>query len=63
MPFAYLHDPTLLEVQRAAINLDFANEDQLAAVAADISPAFIATAIQGAKPRPADHSTFALCGC
>jgi endonuclease G len=45
--FTYLDDATLLEVQQAAINLGFANEGQLAALTAGISPAFVAVAMQG----------------
>jgi endonuclease G, mitochondrial len=47
MTFAYLDDQTLLEVQRAAIELGFADDGQLAALNAGISPAFIATYSQG----------------
>jgi endonuclease G len=47
MTFAYLHDQTLREVQRAAIELGFADDGQLAALAAGISPAFVAAYTQG----------------
>jgi len=47
VPFAYLDDLTLLEVQRTAINLGFADEGQLDALNAGIPPAFVAVAMQG----------------
>jgi hypothetical protein len=47
MPFAYLDDRTLREVQRAAIEVGFASDGQLAALAAGISPAFIAAYTHG----------------
>ena len=47
MTFAYLDDQTLLDVQRAAIELGFADDGQLAALAAGISPAFVAVYSQG----------------
>ena len=47
MPFAYLDDATLLEVQQAALQLGFASESQLAALNSGIPGAFIASAMQG----------------
>lgn len=47
MTFAYLDDPELREVQRAAIELGFADDGQLSALAAGISPAFVAAWTQG----------------
>lgn len=47
MPFAYLDDQTLREVQRAAIDLGFADDGQLAALSSGISPAFVAVYTQG----------------
>ena len=55
MPFAYLDDATLLEVQQAALQLGFASESQLAALNSGIPGAFIASAMQGGVPGPADH--------
>lgn len=47
MTFAYLSSEALREVQRAAIDLGFADGGQSAALTANISPAFVATATQG----------------
>ena len=47
MTFAYLDDQTLTEVQRAAIELGFADDGQLAALASGISPAFVAAYSRG----------------
>ena len=45
MTFAYLDDPTLLEVQRTAIGLGFASD--LDALTAGISPAFVGAHTKG----------------
>jgi hypothetical protein len=47
VPFAYLDDATLLEVQQAALQLGFASESQLAALNSGIPGAFIASAMEG----------------
>lgn len=47
MTFAYLDDDTLHDVQRTAIALGFANDSQLAGLAAGISPAFVGAYTQG----------------
>jgi endonuclease G, mitochondrial len=47
MPFAYLDNATLREVQLAAIDLGFATDGQLAALTAGISPRFVAAYSRG----------------
>ncbi len=47
MTFAYLDDHTLRDIQRTAIDLGFANDSQLAALVAGISPAFVGAYTQG----------------
>lgn len=49
MAFAYLDASTLREVQRTAIDLGFASENQLSALTSGISPAFVAAYTQGSS--------------
>jgi hypothetical protein len=50
MTFAYLTQSELKEVQQAALACGFATDSEMAALTADISPAFVATATAGGTP-------------
>jgi endonuclease G len=51
MTFAHLDDATLREAQQAALDLGFADDGQLAALAAGISPRFVAAFSVGSSPQ------------